>query len=236
MSIAAMAWAWEQDVPSGVKLVLLALADRANEDDGTCWPGLRRVAVKVGLTERVVRGHVAKLEELGLLRRETRTRADGSQTSSLIVLAFPLSPAAGGDAAGSRGGMLPTASRSEPSREPSSSASQKKNAREARSATEPDGFAEWMGYHSRVTTLLVLKAGTKARAHVAAMFAARLEEGYTVDELRAAVRGAYVDDYRREHGYVGAESVLRPTKIGQLIARGRDVPEPGEGKYDKWGD
>jgi DNA-binding transcriptional ArsR family regulator len=83
-----MEWAWRQEVPSGQKLVLLALADRANEDDGTCWPGLRRVAEKVGLEQRTVRRHVEALEAAGMLRRESRVRADGSHTSNLIVLAM----------------------------------------------------------------------------------------------------------------------------------------------------
>ncbi len=41
MSVAATQWAWRQALKPAAKLVLLALADRAN-DAGECWPSVHR--------------------------------------------------------------------------------------------------------------------------------------------------------------------------------------------------
>ncbi len=46
MSIKAMNWAWEQRLPPNSKLILMALADSADEI-GKCWPRVRLIAEKV---------------------------------------------------------------------------------------------------------------------------------------------------------------------------------------------
>ena len=47
MSIKASEWAWDiQGLRPGTKLVLLALADHANETGGSCYPSLTRLALK----------------------------------------------------------------------------------------------------------------------------------------------------------------------------------------------
>ena len=64
MSIALMTAAWALDLPSTEKLVLLALADNAN-DSGCCWPSMATIARKCGLTDRAVRAAMRRLEEGG---------------------------------------------------------------------------------------------------------------------------------------------------------------------------
>jgi len=81
MSVRAMAWAWEQRCPPGAKPVLLALADRS-DDDGICWPGRRGIAERVGITPRSVTRHISSLIKLGILATIERTREDGSRTSN----------------------------------------------------------------------------------------------------------------------------------------------------------
>ena len=49
-----MNWAWRQNLPSTAKLVLLALADAA-DDEGNCWPSVATIAGKAGVTTRTVR-------------------------------------------------------------------------------------------------------------------------------------------------------------------------------------
>ncbi|MEL7820991.1 helix-turn-helix domain-containing protein, partial [Pseudomonas aeruginosa] len=46
MSIKAMNWAWEQPLSPVPKLVLMALADNA-DDHGYCWPKMKTIAVAV---------------------------------------------------------------------------------------------------------------------------------------------------------------------------------------------
>lgn len=78
-----MAWAFEQDIPSGPKFVLVALCNRANEDTGECWPGLSTVAKNCGMGRRTVERHIQALAELGLIAITARATDSGGQTSNL---------------------------------------------------------------------------------------------------------------------------------------------------------
>ena len=70
MSIKLMTAVWErEDLTSTHKLVLLALADWAN-DEGLCWPSINRLAVKASLTTRGIQKSIRTLEQLGFVRRE----------------------------------------------------------------------------------------------------------------------------------------------------------------------
>lgn len=70
MSIKLMTAVWErEDLASTQKLVLLALADWAN-DEGLCWPSINRLAVKASLTARAVQKAIRSLEDVGFIRRE----------------------------------------------------------------------------------------------------------------------------------------------------------------------
>lgn len=53
MSIKLMAEAWDLDIPSGPKMVLLCLCDFAN-DNGMCWPSVATIARKCSKSERAV--------------------------------------------------------------------------------------------------------------------------------------------------------------------------------------
>jgi hypothetical protein len=64
-----LTWAWDQapvDNPSDL-LVLLALADEANELGGDCFPSLRRVAKRARLSVGAVHKAIARLEADGLI-------------------------------------------------------------------------------------------------------------------------------------------------------------------------
>ncbi len=61
---------WDrEDLSSTQKLVLLALADWAN-DEGLCWPSINRLATKASLTSRAVQKTIRSLEEAGFIKRE----------------------------------------------------------------------------------------------------------------------------------------------------------------------
>ena len=66
------------------KLVLLNLANRAN-DDGECWPSLERIAMECETSTRTVIRKIEKLERLGHVRRVRRAK-EGMKTSNLYVL------------------------------------------------------------------------------------------------------------------------------------------------------
>ena len=89
MSIAALNWAWSQECPTPTsKLVLLALADKAN-DDGECWPGMSTVAEMAGVSVRQVSTHLARLEDEGLLVRRRKRNARGWLGSYTFHLNVP---------------------------------------------------------------------------------------------------------------------------------------------------
>lgn len=100
MSIAIMTQVWRMDLPSTDKMVLLALADAAN-DDGVTWMAVRSrregkldIIQKTSLSERAIQNAMKRLEESGHISREMR---DGKGT---IYTVFPdprttCTPAAG---------------------------------------------------------------------------------------------------------------------------------------------
>ena len=85
MSIAAMNWAWDQQLSPTPKLILMALADAAN-DYGVCWPSVSTVARKCCVSVRTVRRVMQKLAVRRLLLTEQRYRKDGSCSSNRYQL------------------------------------------------------------------------------------------------------------------------------------------------------
>jgi hypothetical protein len=77
MSIKLMSLVWDLDLPPGDKLVLLALADQANDEGLQCWPAVATIAKRSGQGERTVRRCIADLEAKGHLTRHHR---DGNST------------------------------------------------------------------------------------------------------------------------------------------------------------
>ena len=67
MSVKCSTWAWGLAISnSSRKLVLLALADRAN-DDGECWLGMASLEAKCSMSRRTVIRALADLEAAGLI-------------------------------------------------------------------------------------------------------------------------------------------------------------------------
>lgn len=86
MSIEALSWAFNLELPSsGAKMTLLALANYANEA-GEAYPSQKAMAEKTCLCERAIRTHLVTLEGLGIISRVARTRSNGSFTSDLFKL------------------------------------------------------------------------------------------------------------------------------------------------------
>jgi hypothetical protein len=69
MSIKLMTAVWDrEDLSSTQKLVLLSLADWAN-DDGLCWPSIERLAIKTSMAGRSVQRIIRDLESMGFVKR-----------------------------------------------------------------------------------------------------------------------------------------------------------------------
>ena len=78
---------WRQDLDPSEKLVMLALADRADDEDGVCWYAVDTLARKTSLQRRSVQRIIARLVDHGLLRK--RHRHDRSNYYIIPVDKFP---------------------------------------------------------------------------------------------------------------------------------------------------
>lgn len=73
MSIALMTEVWKLDLQAQRKMVLLALADNANDEGTNCYPSVGTIVEKCSMSERTVQGHLQALEETGLIQRKERS-------------------------------------------------------------------------------------------------------------------------------------------------------------------
>lgn len=100
MSHVATAWAFSmRHLKPATKIVLLTLADCHNPEHG-CFPSQTFLADACEMSERSVRDHLTKLEELGLITRHhrekagTRFKSDCYELHFDKVLSDPKKPAA----------------------------------------------------------------------------------------------------------------------------------------------
>lgn len=75
----------EQNTSGSERLVLLALADIAN-DDGVCWPSMTTLARKCNLSRRYIIDMLASLEQRKYIQRSKRRDAAGDPTSNIYRL------------------------------------------------------------------------------------------------------------------------------------------------------
>ena len=73
MSIEALTWCRHQDCPTPTsKLVLFVLSNYADERH-SCYPSEKTLAKICGISDRQVRTHLKRLQDMGLIQVETRT-------------------------------------------------------------------------------------------------------------------------------------------------------------------
>lgn len=72
MSVRAIGWAMEQQLPPLQKLVLICLADRQHPDHNGCWPSIARLQLDTGMSRASLFRVLGELEKGGLVRRQQR--------------------------------------------------------------------------------------------------------------------------------------------------------------------
>lgn len=81
-----MNWAWSQELAPSLKLILMALADCAGDDD-KCWPSVGKVAKKCCVSERTVQRVTQQFVVAGLLKIEERfDQKSGRRKSNSYLL------------------------------------------------------------------------------------------------------------------------------------------------------
>src|SRR6478672_7489549 len=91
MSVRMMTLVWELELPDSEKLVLLALADCAN-DEGGCWPSIATLARKCSKRERTIQTCVRMLCLKGHL---TQTQVSGRGCSYVVHPIVRFAPRSG---------------------------------------------------------------------------------------------------------------------------------------------
>lgn len=222
MSVHVLDLVWRRSAHKGSDLLLmLAIADNAN-DGGVAWPGIEHLSSKSRLSERAVQYAVSRLldgDELTLVRRGGGSQSNVYRVEIETLRGKPprkhCTPAKTAPAQVAHEKTQPAAP--EPSVEPSGETA-------SPPIVPPADFETWLAHHERVTGRKPPRPGTQARKHIAAMYEARREEGYSAEDLLHAVDGAQADEFRRTNGHTGCESVLRPRKVHELVEKGRQAP------------
>ncbi|MVW78077.1 helix-turn-helix domain-containing protein [Bordetella sp. 02P26C-1] len=91
MSIKAMNWGWTLSLEPTAKVILLALADSA-DDQGQSWLKVKTIAAKCNLSERTIRRWINKFVQINLLEVTKRFDPNGRQTSNVYQLAVDKYP------------------------------------------------------------------------------------------------------------------------------------------------
>lgn len=81
MSAEALTWAWKIDLSSSQKIIVLALANYADQE-ASCYPGHDRLSQMTGMSSRSVGRNLRELEAMGVFSRERRARRNGSGRTS----------------------------------------------------------------------------------------------------------------------------------------------------------
>lgn len=74
------------NLPFGQKSVLVALANRANEKTGECFPRVRCISADTGLARSTIHAHIKTLIKDEYIEKVNQYRKDGSQTANLYKL------------------------------------------------------------------------------------------------------------------------------------------------------
>lgn len=229
MSVKVMSGVWaDADVKGGTLLVLLALADFAN-DEGECWPSLDTLAHKARLSRSQTKSTVATLERDGFIEVD---RGTGRETSRYRIVAGggrKLTPST--DRQGVRNrptNLRKLTPRGSESVDPLHSKEPSKNRH--RTTTEPDAAVDgkvlaFQLYEETVGTL---------DPHVAQKIQEAIDEGWTEECQRHCFAAAseanarswrYVAAIIREHKAHGCYAAS-PGGRGSSSGRGRSSGGP----------
>jgi hypothetical protein len=99
--------------------------------------------------------------------------------------------------------------------------------READSSGKPSEFDSWLAHYRQTTGKESVRGSKPART----AFAARLKDGYSLEDLKAATVGCHSDDFCRNNGHDVPETILRAGKVERYIALASEA-KPPPSRYD----
>ena len=86
MSISRVHKVLDIELPTSEKIILILLADNANDESGECWPSQGYLAKRSGMSRQNVNLVINKLQEKGHIKIEHRYREDGGQRSNVYTV------------------------------------------------------------------------------------------------------------------------------------------------------
>ncbi len=177
---------WAIDLPDSQKIVLLALADCAN-DEGLCWPSMATLSKKCSKGERTVQGVIKDLVSNGHL---SRTEVPGKGCKYIV---HPRSGCAPAEAAPAQPtAATPAAAADKPSRttisglsydKPIRAKARKPNPFPMLDCTEPDTWADFLTNRNKKRLPNTASAHRKLETDLAAM---AVRTGWPPGEVFAA--------------------------------------------------
>lgn len=189
--------------------VLAMLALMADED-GACWPKQGTVADRVRLHVDTVKTVLRDLHTKGLIRKEKRTRDDGSQTSSMLVMTFPpadLKSEKGGVSPPTPGRMTPKTDEAPGAMRPGGAGADDPPHESSPEDIPPKSPKGDLPASIRAVAGKIRDATPKAALHDASVgdigraLKRAVDDGADPDEVAAALRAYYADpDNAREGG------------------------------------
>lgn len=115
MSVRVMTWVFEQSrSKKNARLVLLAIADCANDEGRQAYPSMAKLCQKTGLSERAVTGLVADLERLGELEVKRNAGPKGCNLYRVVMTPAGSAPPQDLHPAGSAGVKKPQVKADDP--------------------------------------------------------------------------------------------------------------------------
>ena len=97
MSVKALNWAFSINIEPVKKVILLALADCADDDGKHCYPGYTHLARKASVCTKTIKRNIAHLVDLGLIKKHNRKKGRRYTSNEYELLLWRTVPLFTGD-------------------------------------------------------------------------------------------------------------------------------------------
>lgn len=195
------------------KKILLSrvLALSVNNPKGFCFSNNNTLARNIGLSERTVRRHISQLETLGYIELEYNKQGFPEGGTRRIYPVFPkegVDKASGGDGQKVSGGR--TKSEPPPYKTDKGISTRISNRSKGDYSEEiREVFEFWKKHRKEALDLSDTGPSVKLTEKRERKIRSRLEEGYTVNQLKEAILGCMRDEFNRDNGYVKVSLIFR---------------------------
>lgn len=227
-----MSLVWEMDLPTSEKMVLLVIADHADDQGENAWPSIATIARKASLSERQAQRLVKSLTKVGLLaveeqmggRRDMRDDRRPNRYTVILDGVTPMSP--GGVVRGDIGdvhGVTPMSPK--PSLEPSNSY-----------LSVPDRFDDfWNVYPSRKARGAAVRAWKAALKKADADTIIAAADSYGRDPKRDPAFTAHASTWLNGERWLDEVEAPKPSGPVTIMDNYADEPcEHGEPRGPRW--